>query len=43
MCFITQAMFSMQLVFKMFNLEFSLLQKSNCSYIWKMIVGGSRP
>ncbi len=35
---ITQAMFSMQLVFKMFNLEFSLLQKLNCSYIWKMIV-----
>ncbi len=26
-CFITQAMFSMQLVSKMFNFEFSLLQK----------------
>ncbi len=31
-------MFSLQLVIKMYNFEFSLLQKVNCSNIWKMIV-----
>ena len=40
MCFITQTMFSMQLVFKMFNLEFSLLQNKLFVYLendWKMM------
>ena len=38
MSFITQAMFSMQLVLKIFNLEISIFFKKNCSSIWKMIV-----
>ncbi len=36
--FITQPMFSMQLVFKLFNLEISIYFLKNCLSIWKIIV-----
>ncbi len=35
--FITQSMFSMQLVFEIFSHEISIFKKINCSPIWKMI------